>query len=83
MKILIQLFSKHVTDEQNNDYETNTILIDWELPIIPRTYEAFDCDEIIADKLPEHYYGLQWEVDMVSYVKVNGVVCPKIYLDGN
>lgn len=84
MKILLKLDSVHFTDEQNQDLYNNMIESDWDFPILPRSDELFEFDDIVdEDKWPEFYNGfLDWGVDVVKWTKINGTITPILWLRG-
>ena len=81
MDILIRLYSKLFTGDQDMEMYDNKIRVKWDIPIIPRIGEGF-CVESIIENIPSFADGLGWTVDWVDYEKVNGVIIPVIHLNG-
>ncbi len=83
MKILLNLGSIHMSEEENDYCYDNLIEIDWDLPVLPRIGELVKCEEIVGeDKMHECAFGLSWEVDWVIYRMHNGTLKPEVHLTG-
>lgn len=83
MKILLKLDSSFFTKEQNQELYTSMIEIDWDLPFIPRKGDFLDFDNIVDEKKwPTFYEGLSWSVYSIDYTKVNNILTPIIWING-
>ena len=83
MKILLNLGSEHLTEEENVYCYTNPIEIDWDLPVLPRNDELVECEEIVGiEKMHECCIGLSFVVHWVVYRMHNGPLKPEVHLTG-
>lgn len=83
MKILLNLASERMTEEESVYCYINPIEIDWDLPVLPRIGELVECEEIVGkDKMHECAFGLSWEVTWVIYRMHNGTLKPEVHLTG-
>jgi hypothetical protein len=84
MKILLNLGSERMTEEESVYCYSNPIEIDWDLPVLPRIGELVECEEIVGVEKMHDYNceGLSWEVTWVVYRMCNGTVKPELHLTG-
>lgn len=91
MTILFKLNSDSFTKEQSEYLYINMVEVKWHILMFPREGEIIDCESIfegsvfesIIAKFKDINLDLSWFVDSVHYKKINGVLTPIIWLNGD
>lgn len=83
MKILLKLDTVFFTDEQNQEAYDSMIEIDWDLPFMPNKGDLFDFENIVEKiKWFDFHQELTWGVDYIEYTKINNILTPIVWLNG-
>ena len=79
-KIQIKIHSDFRSQGQNDLDFDNPIEVLWDLPFLPRKGEYIELD-YFTDSITD-CYGLTWIVSSITYLRIDGIIVPELFLDG-
>ena len=84
MKILLEISSTHhFTEEQNTYSFLNLIELEWDFNLLPSKGDLFDLESIVPEEMiPDFAWGLSYHIEYINWLKIDGVIIPKLTLDG-